>query len=336
MGKQLILYGLLVLSLYAAIIIQIMIHEAGHLVFGLATGYRFCSFRIFSWMWVEEEGKLRFRRLSISGTGGQCLMAPPELQDGKMPVLLYNFGGSIMNLAVSAVFLGLSFLLPSTSFIALFLLVLALVGLAFAIMNGVPLHLGAVDNDGCNALSLMRSEEAARAFWVQLKANEQISRGRRLKDMPAEWFAMPGDEAMQNSMIATVGVLACNRLMDEHRFAEAEDQMAHLLSMESGIVGMYRSLLTCDRVFVELISQNRREILDSLLTKEQVKFMKAMKTFPSVLRTEYAMALLADRDEGKAQKIEKMFDRCASRYPYPSEITGEKEYMQIARERAAG
>ena len=49
---------LLFLFMYGAMLIQIIIHEAGHLVFGLATGYKFSSFRIYSWMWVKEDGKL--------------------------------------------------------------------------------------------------------------------------------------------------------------------------------------------------------------------------------------------------------------------------------------
>ena len=193
-----------------------------------------------------------------------------------------------------------------------------------------------VDNDGCNALSLMRSKEACRAFWIQLKANELISEGIRLKDMPEEWFVVPEDEAMKNSIIASVGVLACSRLMDEHRFAEADELMERLLSIESGIVGLHKSLMMCDRIYVELITQNRTEILDSMMTKEQKKIMKAMSKYPTVLRTEYVYALLADRDKAKAREIEAKFERNAAGYPYPSEIEGEKEMMKIAEELAAG
>jgi hypothetical protein len=93
--------------------------------------------------------------------------------------------------------------------------------------------------------------------------------------------------------------------------------------------------MICDRIFLEVTGKNRPEALESLLTKEQKKFMKAMKTFPSVLRTEYALALLADKDKEKAEKVRKEFDRYAARYPYPSEIEAEREYMKLA-EKCAG
>lgn len=330
LGKMILLSCLLFVSVYAAMLIQIVIHEAGHLVFGLLTGYRFSSFRIFSLMWVKENEKLRFKRLSIAGTGGQCLMSPPDLKDGRMPFLLYNFGGAIMNLIFSAVFLALSFLIPEASSLRIFLQILALIGTAFAFMNGAPLHFGPVDNDGCNAVSMMHDDEAVRAFWIQMKANELLSKGIRIKDMPSEWFAVPADGSMKNSIIAAVGALACNRLMDEHRFSEADDLMEHLLSIDSGIIGLYRGMMVCDRIYLELIGENRPEVLSGMMTKEQKQLMKAMKKFPSVLRTEYAYALLSDKDTENARKIKAQFDRCASSYPYPVEIAGEAELIQEA------
>ncbi|MBQ3106858.1 MAG: hypothetical protein IJC51_05275, partial [Eggerthellaceae bacterium] len=48
------LVGLLV-PLAVAIVLQTIIHEAGHLVFGLVSGYRFSSFRIGSFMWMKTD-----------------------------------------------------------------------------------------------------------------------------------------------------------------------------------------------------------------------------------------------------------------------------------------
>ena len=335
-GKSIWTFFRFLLLAYLAMFLQIVIHESGHLVFGLMTGYQFSSFRIFSWMWLKENGRIRFRRLSVAGTGGQCLMIPPDLKDGRMPVLLYNFGGSIMNLAASAIFWALSLLFPDVSYLSVFLRLLVLVGIGFAVMNGLPVHMGAVDNDGCNALSMVRSREATRAFWVQMKMNEQLSKGIRIKDMPEEWFEVPGDDALENSMIATTGVFVCNRLMDEHRFMEADALMNHLLSVETGIPDLYRSLMICDRIYIEAITQNREDVLHEMLTKDLKKVMKAMKDYPSVLRTEYALALNADHDIEKAKKIREQFYRISGTYPYPVEIEGEAELMDIAEKNSRG
>lgn len=61
--------------------------------------------------------------------------------------------------------------------------------------------------------------------------------------MPEEWFTVPSDEAMKNSMAAAVGVFACNRLMDAQYFAKADAVMRHLLEIDSGIIGLHRNLM---------------------------------------------------------------------------------------------
>ena len=207
-------------------------------------------------------------------------------------------------------------------------------GVAIALMNGIPMRTGTVDNDGYNALSLGKNKDAMRAFWMQLKINEQLTKGIRLKDMPDEWFAVLADEAMQNSMVATQAVFATNRLMDQQRFEEADQLIAHLLEIDSGIGGLYRSLMICDQVYIELIRNNRKEILDKMLTKAQLKFMKAMKKFPSVVRTEYAYALLSLRHEPKAKAAFELFEKIAKTYPYPNDIQSERELIKIAQETA--
>ena len=46
------------LWLLLANFLQTVIHEAGHLVFGLLSGYQYCSFRIGSFMWIKQDGKI--------------------------------------------------------------------------------------------------------------------------------------------------------------------------------------------------------------------------------------------------------------------------------------
>ena len=327
------LIGLL-LGMYVAMLVQLIIHEAGHLVFGLFSGYKFSSFRIFGFMWVKEGDKIKLRRLSIAGTGGQCLMAPPDPVDGVIPLVLYNLGGSLMNIITAVIFLGLFFVFADIPFLSMVMLLSAVIGLIFAIMNGVPMRMGTVDNDGYNAFALTRNAEAMHSFWVQMKVNEQLAKGARLKDMPDEWFVVPSDKAMKNSMVVVMGVFACNRLMDAQQFEDADKLMAHILEIESSMVGLHRNMMICDRMYIELISGNRRDVLERMFTPEQKKFMKSMKNFPSVLRTEYVYALFAEQDAAKANRIKARFEKCAKTYPYPNDVQSERELMEIAEQRA--
>lgn len=316
--------------MYAAMVLQIILHESGHLVSGLLSGYKFGSFRIFSLMWIKDGERIRFCRLSVAGTGGQCLMSAPQSEDWRFPVTLYNLGGVIMNFVTAVAAVVAAVLIGFSTLPGAMLMIFALAGLAFAILNGIPLHTSSVDNDGYNAYALRRNPKAMRAFALQMRIAGEGARGTRLKDMPSEWFEVPSDEDMKNSMVAVMGVFACNRLMDEMRFGEADALMAHLLEIDSGIVGLHRNMMMCDRIFIELITANRRDVVDAMLNDAQKLFMKRMGKFLSVLRTQYAYALLCEKDAQKAADIKAQFDRCAKRYPYPADVESEYELIETA------
>lgn len=327
--ERLLTMAALFVGMYILMCLHIVLHEAGHLLFGRISGYRFSSFRIGSLMWVREGDRLRFRRLTIAGTGGQCLMCPPEMRDGNLPVVLYNLGGVLVNLAVGGLSLLGWFLLGNRS-AAMLCLISAMIGFVYALINGLPLPMTLVANDGSNALALRKNATARRAFWIQLRVNEQIASGVRLRDMPAEWFSVPADGEMDNPLTAALGVFACNRLMDEQRFSEADALMSHLLETDTAMIGVHRNLMICDRIFCELIGESRREVIEDMITSEQKKFMKSMKKFPTVLRTEYVLALLFEQDGDRAGKLLRQFDKAARTYPYPNDIESERELMQIA------
>ena len=325
---------LMLLAMYIAIFFHLIVHEAGHLVFGLATGYRFCSFRIFNLMWIAQNGSLSFRRHSLAGTGGQCLMAPPDFENGRIPVFLYNLGGSLMNLIASLLFLLPCLFLSPTSLLHTTCLIFCIVGVFTAAMNGIPLRMGMVDNDGYNAFSLRHNPEAMQAFWLQMKIAEYTTQGLRLKDMPEEWFTLPTNEAMQNSLVAAQGVYVANRLMDIGEYEKASELTSRLLRDEIGMVDMYRHLLTCDYILLELLGEMRQDLLSSLQTPGFTQFVKQMKDNPAVLRTQYALTLLWEKDAQKAEAIYHQFEKRISTYPYAGEIESELELIALVREKA--
>ena len=313
--------------------LQIVLHEAGHLLFGLLTGYEYSSFRIGSFMWVKLDGKIRLKRFSLAGTGGQCLMAPPDFVDGKIPYVLYNFGGCFVNLVVSVIPLVLVLIFWQPTYRNFMVVLWAVIGLFFALTNGIPMKMQGMPNDGHNAMSLGKNPEALKAFWLQMKINEQIALGKRMRDLRSEWFVLPDKEGMKNSLIATIAVFVCNRLVDEGKYAEAAELMERLVNQKSGMVGIHKHLLNIDRMYCEMVGENRPEKLEALYDDELKKMMKAMKKSPSVHRTQYLYYKYVEKDEKKAALSMAMFEKTAKTYPYPHEIEGERELISYAEER---
>ena len=152
-----------------AFILHIIVHEAGHLVFGLLSGYKFVSFRVFDFKIIKDEnGKLNFRYEKIAGTGGQCLMRASEYIEGKFKYKLYLLGGVTFNLLFSIVFW---LILPSY-----YTLLFALIGFALAFLNLIPMGF----NDGMTFYHASKDETTRFVLYLQLEYVYYQSIGKNL------------------------------------------------------------------------------------------------------------------------------------------------------------
>jgi len=61
--------------------------------------------------------------------------------------------------------------------------------------------------------------------------------------------------------------------------------------------------------------------------------MKLMKSYPSVMRTEYVYALLGEKEDSKARQLRDSFDKKVKSYTYPVEIQMEYELIDYAYSR---
>ena len=133
---------------------------------------------------------------------------------------------------------------------------------------------------------------------------------------------------MNDAMTAALGVLACNRLMDAHQFDAAAALMARMTRC-TAMAGVHRAMMACDMEYIALITRGKAA-QETARTAAQQKIMKQMKDFPSVLRIEYACALLKEGDRAGAERIRARFEKLAGRYPYPGDVQSERELMDIA------
>ena len=325
-----ILITLGIFFLTVIILMHILLHEFGHLVCGLLSGYSFNSFRIANIMLIKNDNKISFKKLSIAGTAGQCLLSPPDLINKKIPYILYNLGGGLSNIVLSILFYILHLNVLDKN-ISMFFLFSSLIGMFFGLSNIIPMKTSLINNDGYNLLSIHNNEEAIFSFWISLKANSELTNGKRLKDLPKQWFYIPSVESCKNNIVSYLAVLYENYLMDLNDINKAKDTIDYILNNIS-LIGIYESLLLVDKIYCCLISDDVDKA-KSLLTKNLTTFMKSMKDFPSVIRTQYSISLLLDNDINKSEKIKSNFNKISSSYPYPGEIESELELIEIAHKK---
>ncbi len=169
----------MIVILWLVMVASIIIHEGGHLVMGLLTGYKFQSFRIFSLQLSKNEDGFKFSRRKVPGTQGQCLMVPPETKP--LPIFWYNFGGVLFNSITALVALILMFVLDVKTLLSIILVFTIVVNLMFAITNWMPSK--KTQNDGNNYRAIKDNEVSIEAFYLTLNFNAQLNQDIRMKDL---------------------------------------------------------------------------------------------------------------------------------------------------------
>ena len=96
----------------------------------------------------------------------------------------------------------------------------------------------------------------------------------------------------------------------------------------------YHYFLVSDHLFYEMVTSNRKEIIESLHDDEYLKFEASAMNHPSVLRTAYTYALIEEKDTEKADRLMALFNDVAKTWPYPSYIQSELELIALAKNKA--
>ena len=320
-GMMALSIGVTLVGLVIAVLVHLILHEAGHLIAGLLTGYRFLSFRVFKYTLIKTNEGLRWKKFHIAGTGGQCILELPEDQDvERVPWFWYNAGGVLMNLTIMLLSIVLLRLFnPGIVGFAL-LTMLAFVGLFMALMNGVPANISGVSNDGHNIWMLWRRPAERRYFLRSLQIAVQLSRGKRMSEMPAEWTEdLPITEKSSylelTSRLTYMALLEDKGELDKARLVAEE-----LMALGKKLPQLLQMELANERVMLELMTTSREEVIDELWTKQVARYTEANSKYsPIKCAVLYAYELLYNHDAEKAAGYKRQLEAHKNDYTMPGE-----------------
>lgn len=318
-----------------AFILQLILHESGHLIFGLLSGYEFLSFRVGTLTLVKENGRIVRKKFSISGTAGQCLMMPPEGNGYDCPYVLYNLGGILMNAIVSCLCVAVYALFPMPKMVEAFLLFTAMSGFFDLIMNGVPMKINGICNDGYNIRLIGKDKIARYSFYMAFKVNGLLYQGVRIKDMPFEWFQLPEEADLNNNICCGMKCLEGSYYHDRKEFDKAKECYENILKSTSHPSNVVENEIKCELFFYEIIGEGRKEVIDELYTNELKKYIKATNCYITRKRLMYAYALIIEKDMSKADKILSEVDSVKKTYPSKAEVESELEIIDQIRRKYA-
>ncbi|MBE6038537.1 MAG: hypothetical protein E7218_04960 [Anaerofustis stercorihominis] len=305
-GPLIVIAGFLVFF-YGSVILQVIIHEGGHLVFGLLSGYKFLSFRIFDYILVKHDKKIVLKKHKLPGTAGQCLMYPPEYDDGKYPYVLYNMGGGLMNIIFSTVIL-IAASLVKKGILWIFLIFWAYCGYSTAAANLIPMRMGGLANDGKNIIYIGKDAASKRAFWVQLYINAMTTEGKRCSEIDESLYDTDGCD-VNNPINQSVYIMNVNRLLDMREYEKALELCEELLD-SGAFVNITRYSLEVERMCLMMLTGKYESAADFgyPYDKKLKQYIKKTAILPQTRRFEYMYAYIIEDDTQKAEKIKEKWE----------------------------
>lgn len=306
-------------SFILSLAILVPVHELGHLICGLLSGYKFVSYRIFNFTLLKEHGRFRVKRFAVAGTGGQCLLTPPDLPLEKIPTWWYNFGGVLANLIILVMILPL-FLLHLNPFVTVALGIFAITDLVLILLNGIPMQAAGAGNDGYNMKLLKTNLLSKQAIVNQLKANALIQNGVRPKDMPDNLFSNPNDIDYKNALEVTIPLMYASRLIDRMEYAEALAEYEALYAHKDKIMPLYVKEIACELAYLYLIL-GRIDDAEKLLDKDLRRYIDTYRTMMSSKeRLLIAMTFYLDKDTAKAHDLYQRLKSRKDKYLLQGEV----------------
>lgn len=166
-------YLLIIPGLIIGFIVTVIIHELGHLVFGLITGYKFTSFKVFFIkVYYKNKIKIKFEKGNIL-IHGQCLMRPTNRR-----YFLYNLGGVIFNYILTIILFVLFYTISNEYIIQLIFGAL-IINTLLAIMNCMY-HKDGI-NDICNIVRCMKNKDYLEGVLYQLDIVSNVTINDKFK-----------------------------------------------------------------------------------------------------------------------------------------------------------
>ena len=323
---------LLGISYYLSLASAVIVHEFGHLIFGLLTGYKFAAIGFAHHLFLRRDGRMRRFVYKLPGALGFCAMEVPDMKDGSFPFALYLSGGAFGNtfLALICVFAFVSGIGSGVLFFPHAFLFPAFVNAYFAIVSILPIKTKFLNTDGKQLFDLLKHKNIRKSFWICEKISAAQYRGVKFEDIPSEWFNETDDtQSVYAASIRAVRFLARTET-DEPK--EVCALIEKELSENHALSGRSKALLICMRIYYESIGERDAGTLKKLITQTQIDFMKRMKNMPSAIQSEYAYTLLVEKDVREASRIKARLEKISKKYPFPAEIDTAKKLIARADE----
>lgn len=262
---------------------------------GLLTGYRLHRMRIlFIEIWQEDKLHVRLNKHPGWGT----FLLPPRI-DGTSPYRLALLSRPLSMLAVAALSLALAAIFWHTG-PAQALLILPAACLGVIVILLLPHRNG---TDIISLLLAFRNPDRLRAWECAMHITAALDDGKKLADMPEEWFQRYPAEVADDLYVSNCIINGSSRLIRQERYTEAYETLRPLFDLTPAPeTHQFIACALLNGAICEALTHLQPMCL-SQLEHPSIKYMCPPHWEPRRRTAQYASALFLTHDEAEAAAL---------------------------------
>jgi hypothetical protein len=249
------------LSPWLALFTVLAVHELGHVLVGMFTGYRFISIRV-GLLQINTPFRVTWgRKGSIPGAAGFALMVPTHSRGLRRRAIVKLLAGPLANLAsgLAVIFLAPASTVFSTCFVAFSIFV--------GLVNLIPFRSKAMFSDGKRILMLLRNSQQGERWLALMQIIADLRNGIQSDDLRTDFLAIA--TAVQDDSPDTVSAhtIAYWAAYYKHDDAEAARLLEVCLKYLGFAAPLIREAVLTDAVIFQARRRKRTDLAQQWLAE---------------------------------------------------------------------
>lgn len=309
--------------MFAAYVLSNILYISAPVVTGLLTGYKFVYAEGFGFfVRKDKDGKITFKRKPGRATYN-VYMTPPAFEKWQAVYPVNLFSRVIAFWTVSLII----FIAAVYLFVQWYYIEAWYCFCAFSWFSANAVLFTTADKFK-RISSIKNNRDLCRVCRINEAINANLYKGIPLNEQPEEYF----DVSLYENKADAADILwgKMNRLLAEGKLCEADKLIDEILDEKCPLGTLIKHLSYLDRIYIRLVSGASDDEITDLLTDETERFMNSNSSLITVIRTQFALAVLYYRDYESAENYRARFEKEVKASVCPADLIAEIKLIDEA------
>ncbi len=304
-------------------LLNTIIYELGHLIFGKIAGYRLLEFNLFGLAFKKQQGQLKFGLSAFENIGGKTTMVP---KSEKAKPILYLFGGGILYVIVSAALFAFALSSKDLGDITWGIFIIIAIGMVIIVYNLLPLRMDSY-TDGFIIRMLVTRKGSVKAYHDNLLQEEALNNDiEQLKLVEYEDYA--------NTFEAQSLIYKYYYYIHHDQFEDAEKTADMIIKVSSYLLDESIGEAYSAKAYFILMNKGVEETNKFLweIKKAERNFISSSSQFQT-MKSALGIVGLIDNNFDEYDYIMHKFDKVKDHYRYQARIEDEMKMINAVLEK---